>query len=375
VGSCRYVYNHALALQKARYEACDKKLNYAGLCRMLTLLKKEETKAWLNHAPSQALQQSLKDLERAYQHFFEKRAAFPVFKKRGIRDAFRYPQGCRLNQESQQLFLPKVGWLSYFQSKKVVGDIKNVTVSRKANDWYVSIQTEREVESAIHPKTNIVGIDMGIAQFATLSTGKVYEAANALKTRMARLAFQQRRLSRKVKFSQNWLKQKHKITTLHQVVGNIRLDHLHQISHDISKNHAVIVLEDLQIKNMSQSAKGSLQHPGKKVKAKSGLNRSILDQGLGEFRRQLQYKAIWSGGDVVLIDPKYTSLTCPKCQHIDKGNRKTQSSFVCLSCGFHANADYVAALNILAAGHAVLACGETARLGCSMKQEPICQVA
>lgn len=374
-GSCRYIYNQALALQKQRYEQGDKKLNYAGLCKMVTQLKREKETVWLNDAPSQCLQQTAKDLERAYQHFFAKRTQFPKFKKKGVKEAFRYPQGCKFDQVHHKIYLPKVGWVSYFASQVVLGTIKNVTVSYRAGDWYVAIQTEREVKEATHERTDIVGIDVGIAQFATLSNEKVYQSAHSLRTMSNQLIFQQRQLSRKTKFSQNWRKQKNKVANLHHRIANIRLNHLHQVSHDISKNHAIIVLEALKIKNMSQSASGTIEAPGKNVKAKTGLSRSILDQGWCEFKRQLQYKASWRGGDVILVDPKYSSQTCPRCHEVRKENRKTQSAFECVCCGFKANADYVAALNILAAGHAVLACGETVQLDRSVKQEPICQVA
>ena len=120
---------------------------------------------------------------------------------------------------------------------------------------------------------------------------------------------------------------------------------------------------------MSGSAKGDIDTPGTNVKAKSGLNRSILDQGWFEFRRQIAYKQSWSGGELILVDPKYTSQQCPTCQHRHKDNRKRQSAFACVACGYCENADVVGAMNILARGHRVLACGETA-LAVSMKQEP-----
>lgn len=369
-GSCRYVYNHALDLQMKRYAQGEKHLSYAGLCKILTEWKEEKERAWLNDSPSQSLQQALKDLDRAYRHFFDKRAAFPQFKKRSVRTCFRYPQGCKLDQNKNRIFLPKIGWLNYRNSQAVFGTIKNVTVSCKSGGWYIAIQTEREVITPIHTKADMVGIDVGVKRFAVLSTKEDYPSCHALKVKQKRLQCQQRQLSKKVKFSQNWKKRKHHLAKLHQKIAHIRLDHLHQASFQISKNHAMIVLEDLQIKNMTHSASGTRDAPGKNVRAKSGLNRAILDQGWGEFRRQLMYKATWSGGEVLLVDPKYTSQTCPSCHHVSKENRKTQSSFECVLCGFNENADYVGALNILAAGHAVLACGETVRQGRSMKQEP-----
>lgn len=371
-GACRYVFNKALNLQKKRYEQGEKKLSYAGLCNILTQWKQDTKTQWLNDVPAQSLQQSLKNLDRAYQNFFSKRAQFPQFKKRGLRETFRYPQGFKLDQVSSRIYLPKIGWIKYFNSQAIVGEIKNITISLKAGAWYASLQTEQEMPDPIHEKSDIVGIDVGIANFAALSNRKTYEGCHALKTKLKKLKRTQKQLSKKVKFSQNWFKQKKILSRLHHHISNTRLDYLHKTSHEISKNHAIIVLEDLQIKNMSTSACGTIAVPGKNVKAKSGLNRSILDQGWHEFKRQLSYKAKWLGGEVILVNPKYTSQTCPllNCGHISKANRQTQADFKCMACGFQDNADYVGALNIVAAGHAVLACGEKVQLGLSMKQEP-----
>jgi putative transposase len=123
---------------------------------------------------------------------------------------------------------------------------------------------------------------------------------------------------------------------------------------------AMIVIEDLKVSNMSRSAKGTTDNPGTHVAAKSGLNRSILDQGWHEFRRQLTYKQAFRGGEVLAVPAHYTSQTCPACQHISADNRKTQARFECVECGFSENADLVGAINIKARGHRVLACGETA---------------
>jgi len=130
----------------------------------------------------------------------------------------------------------------------------------------------------------------------------------------------------------------------------------------------VVVLEDLRIRNMSKSAKGDMEHPGRNVRAKSGLNKAILDQGWFEFRRQLEYKQAWRGGTVITIPPQYTSQTCPACGLVSADNRKNQSKFAC-ECGCHGHADHIAAMNILAAGLAVSACGEMVLSGYSMKQE------
>lgn len=367
-GSCRFVFNKALALQQERHEQGEKKLSYAGLCKALTEWKAQPETIWLKETHSQPLQQTLKDLERAYVNFFEKRADFPRFKKKGMGDSFRFPQGCKLEQDNSRIFLPKLGWLHYRNSRPILGEVCNVTVSQSGGKWFVSIQTRREV--AVTPPTGgIVGIDMGIVRFATLSDGSYLEPLHSFKKHQQRLKRYQRRMARKVKFSQNWKKAKAKVTQVHIDIGNARKDYLHKASTTISQNHAIVCLEDLQIRNMSKSSKGNAEQHGKRVKQKSGLNRSILDQGWGEFRRQLDYKLAWRGGHLIAVPPHNTSRTCPACGHISKENRLTQAKFECVECGFEDNADLVGAMNVLERGHRLLACGELAQSGRSAKQE------
>ena len=355
-GSCRYVWNRALALQIGNHEAGEKFINHFAMCKWLPVWKKEPETLWLKETPSQLYQVVLKDLVRAYKNFFEKRADFPTFKKKGVSSSFCFPQGCELDAGNSRIRLPKLGWIRYRKSRAVEGTIKNITVSCVAGKWYASIQTEREVAQPVHPSTSIVGLDAGVTLFATLSDGTMFEPVNAFRKNAAKLAKFQRRLSRKTKFSSNWKKQKQKISRLHQRVAYARNDFLHKTSTLISKNHAMIVIEDLKVANMSKSAAGTVEAPGRSVKAKSGLNKSILDQGWGEFRRQLEYKQAWRGGDVLAINPRNTSRTCPACSHVSAENRKTQSKFECVECGYAENADLNAAINILRAGHARLAC-------------------
>jgi putative transposase len=138
----------------------------------------------------------------------------------------------------------------------------------------------------------------------------------------------------------------------------------------MSKNHALVIVEDLKIRHMSKSAAGTIDAPGRNVSAKSGRNKAILDQGWFEFRRQLEYKLTWKGGQLIAVPPQYTSQSCPCCGHVSRDNRQTQAKFECVACGFAEHADLVGAININTAGLAVLACGEVAQSGASMKQEP-----
>lgn len=356
-GSCRFVFNKALALQKERYEQGEKKLGYAGLCKLLTEWRNSTETAWLADAPVHPLQQTLKDLERAYTNFFAKRADFPRFKKKGQSDSFRYPdpKQIRLDQANSRLFLPKLGWLRYRNSRKALGTVKNITVSPSCGKWFVSIQTEREVDIPAH-QGDAIGVDMGIARFATLSDGSFYAPLNSFKRHETALRKAQQAMSRKTKFSNNWKQAKAKVQRIHSRIGNARRDYLHKTSTAISQNHAMVCIEDLQVRNMSKSAAGSTEKPGKQVQAKSGLNKSILDQGWFEFRRQLDYKLAWKGGHLIAVPPRNTSRTCPCCGHVSADNRQTQARFECVECGFEENADVVGAINILRAGHARLAC-------------------
>ena len=172
-----------------------------------------------------------------------------------------------------------------------------------------------------------------------------------------------RRLAKKKKFSKRWRKAKAVITKLHTKVANIRKHFVHQASHDISKNHVVVVIEDLQVKNMSQSAT-------KKVAQKSGLNRSILDASPFELRRQLEYKTQWRGGLLVAVAPQNTSRKCPNCGQVSAANRKSQAKFVGVECGFSAPADLVGAIHIREAGLALLACSSSSGDVSPSCQEP-----
>jgi len=328
-GACRFVYNRALEMQQKLYEQdSSARVSYAAMTKQLPLWKKEFP--WLREVPSQALQQSHKDLVSAYTNFFENRAEFPRFKKKGVSDSFRYPQGVKLDESNSRIFLPKLGWVRYRNSRSVLGTIKNVTVSHSGGKWHMSIQTERVVEVP-HPQTDReTGIDRGVRKFVTLSDDTQIEPLNAFRKLEKALRKAQQSLSRKQKFSKNWVKAKRKVARIHARIANARRDFLHKASTLISNSHAFIAVEDLKVKNMTKSAKGSKENPGKNVRAKSGLNKSILDQGWGEFCRQVEYKQVWSGGDFIKVPPQYTSQTCPECHCVARANRNLEH-FLCVS--------------------------------------------
>ena len=369
-GSCRFVYNKALALQQANHAVGEQFIGYVAMAKYLTAWRNGEETPWLKDAPVHPLQHALKDLEKAYKNFFAKRADFPRFKRKGSGGRFRYPdpKQIKLDQGNSRLFLPKLGWIRYRNSRDVLGELRNVTVSSNGGKWYISIQTQREVEQPVSTATTSIGIDLGIARFATFSDGSHIAPLNSLKTQQAKLAKYQRRMAHKQKFSNNWKKAKTKVQKLYTTIANARRDFLHKATTTISQNHAVVFVEDLQVRNMSQSAAGTAENSGTNVAAKSGLNKAILDQGWGEFRRQLDYKTAWNGGMLFAVPPQYTSQTCPCCGHVSADNRQTQARFACVECGYENHADVVGAVNVLERGHRLLACGDGA-LRLSMKQE------
>ncbi|WP_326941647.1 RNA-guided endonuclease InsQ/TnpB family protein [Actimicrobium sp. GrIS 1.19] len=348
-GACRFVFNKALALQQDNRAAGGKFIRYESMAKLLTGWRHSSETPWLADAPNHPLQHALKDLDRAYQNFFAGRADFPTFKKKGRGDSFRYPDAKQFKVEpgNARIFLPKLGWIRYRNSRDIAGTIKNITVSSKAGKWFVSIQTEREVAEPVPTAISAVGADVGIDRFVTLSDGSFVAPLDSFKKHQQRLAKYQRRMSRKVKFSHNWKKAKAKVTRVHRDIGNARADFIHKATTTISNNHALVAVEDLKIVNMTRSSKGTIETPGTNVRAKAGLNRAILDQGWGEFGRQLDYKLYWNGGFFMQVPAHYTSQTCPCCGHVDKANRKSQSAFLCTVCWYENNADVVGAINVL----------------------------
>lgn len=364
-GHARFVWNHGLRHCLEQLDQGKKIPSAFELNKLITQWKKQDDLSWLKEAYTNNLQQKLKDLHGAWVRYFDKSLAAekPRFKKKGKnQDAIRFVnfnKYCQL--DGKRVKLPgKLGWLTFRKSRQVHGIIKNCTVSHKSGHWYIAFQVEQEVTVPFHPSTSAVGVDAGIARFITLSDGSYLKPLNAFRKHEKRLAIEQRKLSRKVKFSANWKKQKAKVQKVHTRIANCRNDYLHKASTKISKNHAMIAIEDLRVSNMSKSAKGNVEQHGTNVKAKSGLNKSILDQGWYEFRRQLEYKQHWQGGMVVAVPAHHTSQTCPSCGHVSKENRRTQARFKCIECDYTNNADLVGALNVLERGHRLLACGESA---------------
>lgn len=379
-GCVRLVWNKSLALQKANCEYINRQFTRLGGYSMneseakklkkhlykeyfptgfdiitkalVPIWKKSEELAFLNECPSQSLQKPLGDLDKAFFKAFTKKAGFPKFKKKGNRDSIHFPQGFKV--KDNKVFLPKLGWIKFFKTRDIEGVIKNVTVTSDGlGNWFASFCTEEErtIERRVSGE---IGVDLGVTNFLALSNGEIVKKPKTIKNLLAIKKRVARAVSRKKKGSNRRQKAVLVLKKVETKIANIRRDFLQKTSTTLSKNHAVIVVEDLKILNMSKSAKGTTESPGKNVKAKSGLNREILTNGWGDFRTMLKYKQEYSGGVFLTVNPINTSRKCSACGVIDKNSRVRQEWYSCLHCRYEIHADTNAAINILAAGRVAL---------------------
>lgn len=381
-GNARWAYNWGLARKKVAWDRRKAALR-AGVAkadapmvptaidlhRELNTLKKlpveEGGVPWMYTASKCAPQESLRNLDGAYKHFFRRCKngevpGYPRFKSRnrgvgGFRLTCGYIGAIRV--EEHTFVLPTLGRVRIKPGDHgyiTVGNYSQAMVSEHVGRWYVSVLGPDRVEVATNPGP-AVGIDMGVARLATLSDGSFIENPRALATGARRLKQAQRRLSRKKKGSVNRYKARAKVARAHARISNVRRDTMHKATTILAKNHSLIVIEDIRVKNMVRKGRG-----------KHGLNRVMHDASLGEFRRQLEYKAKLYGSRVVAVHAAYTSQRCSVCGHTEAGNRISQSVFCCLVCGHSAHADYNAAINILVAGsypETINACGAGVRRG------------
>lgn len=367
-GMCRWVWNAALAEQRARYARGDRYASYVDMAKWLTAWRNAAETSWLAEGPTHPQQQVLRRLDRAYQRFFDAckaghgagrgGVAGPRFKMRGQEAGicFPDPKQFTLDAANGRIRLPKLGWVRLRMSRPPDGVLCNANVTRegscKHERWFVSLQVRTYETVPALATAPTLGIDLGLTVFAATSDGAMVEPLKALAKQQRRLKRYQRSVARKKKGSANRKKAAQRLGDLHRRIARQRSDWLHKLSTELAKSHAVIALEDLRIKNMTASAAGTVEMPGKNVRAKAGLNRNILDAAWGEFARQLAYKLEWRGGRVILVNPAFTSRTCRMCGRESAENRKTQSVFSCVTCNHTEHADVHAAKNILAAGHA-----------------------
>jgi putative transposase len=386
------VWNKGLEYQLAARQRGEPVPRYAALCNLLPAWKIEHP--WLKEIHSQVLQQALKDLDRAWAKHFKDLAAVkrggmkskdaagePDFRHYGQGESFRYPQPKpeHIDAANGRVFLSKIGWCRYRNSRKPEGDIKQITVSQDAGRWFVSLTME--VDKLLPCAGEIVAADRGVTDTLALSDGQCIAPLNAHKKAQFRLRRYQRSVSRKIEAQKREMgldpkapfpkgvrppksnrqrRAESKVAKSHRKIAMQRKDWAHKLTTGIADEAAIVVLEDLKIRNMTASAKGTAEAPGKRVAQKSGLNRSILDQSWYQIEQMLDYKTAWRGGEVLKVPAPYTSQRCSVCGNVHAENRKGKQ-FRCLQCGHTEDADINAAKNILAAGLAVLAKRDSAR--------------
>jgi len=367
-GACRWVWNEALAWREEAYLAARSAggkpaagaLGYVALAARLTQLRRDT--AWLADAPIHPLQQTLRDQDAAFKRFFEGSAEYPRFKPKG-RDSFRFPDPKQFALDGDWLKLPKLGWMRLRLSRALPegGRVLNITVSREGGHWFVSLCVEHEVAAAAAPEGPAVGIDLGVANSLTLSTGERIHLPVPTKTEEAGLARLHRQVSRKCKGSGRWRRAVERLAKRKRHLAARRRDAAHKATSRIAKSYPLVVVEDLHLRNMSASAKGTQAEPGRNVAAKAGLNRSLLAQAHRETRQMLAYKCPRNGGELRAVPAYHTSQKCSCCGHTAPENRPSQAVFRCVKCGSEKHADANASENILADGLSVPAHGGIGR--------------
>lgn len=330
IQTCCYLYNVAKEAREEGYRN-GKPINYYGLAKQLTDVRAEFD--WVRELPAQTEQDVLERLESAYQNFFSGRAKYPRWAKKGKYNSITF-KSVKVDTHNR-VKLPKIGSLKYFASQELVGELRRATIIEEADGYYICILTKQEIVPIEVPNENQVGIDMGISYFAVTSGGEYIENPHFLKNSLGKMRVEQRSLARKRQGSNSRAEQKVKVARLHQTVRRQRMDFLHKLSTRVVQDNNLIVVEDLNIKELAKS---------------SVFSGHISDVAWGEFHRQLEYKSQWNGRDFIKVDPAYTSQECSHCGHIDEENRLTQSQFCCMSCGHLANADEDAAKVILGRG-------------------------
>ena len=299
IGCCRLIYNKGLAMRNEAYQNGNK-IGYSQTSAMLTELKKCEDFAFLKVVDSIALQQSLRDLDRGFVNFFQKRAAHPVFKsKHNHHQSYRtINQGDNIRIVGRYIKLPKLGYVKVRQSMEI-GHINNVTVERTPAGKYFAVLN---VEFEPIPKPNgggEIGIDVGITEFYSDSNGNMVPNPGYLERSMRKLVREQRKLSRKQKGSKNREKQRKKVALVHEQVTNQRNDFLQKRSIMLIRENQTICIEDLKVKNMMRNHK---------------LAQAIASVSWSKFFDMLEYKAAWYGNDIIRIPTMYpSSQTCSCC--------------------------------------------------------------
>ena len=346
-GCARFAYNYMLRQRTDAWFQRQERVGYADTSTMLTALKKTPEHVWLNEVSSVPVQQSLRHLQTAFSNFFARRARYPAFKRKNDRQSAEYTTSA-FKWDGKKLRIAKMDVPLNIRFSRTIPKaalVTTVTVSKDtANRFFVSMLCTDET-GAKSQVTGRVGIDLGLTHFAILSTGEKVASPNRVRKNEAKLAKLQRRLSRKQKGSANRRKARLKVARLHVKIADSRRDFLHKLSTRLINENQVIAIESLAVSNMQKNR---------------CLSKSISDASWAEFVRQLEYKASWNGRELIGIDRWYpNSKRCADCGHTVKAMPLKVREWTCPECGTIHDRDINAARNVLAAGLAVSAHGET----------------
>ena len=337
-GCCRVVYNKTLALRKETYETTQKHLSKYDLVKEVTKWKEQDEFSWLGEVNAQALQQAVFDMDSAYQRFFREKTGFPKFKsKKTHRYSFRYPQGCKLDNEGNKIYLPKLKWVKCRIDRPIEFQLRSITVKQvPSGKYFVCCLFDDGLE--LPPKLPIteettVGIDLGLKDFAVLSNGTKIPRMRFTKQYEKQLAKLQRRLSRKQKGSNNREKARVKVARLQEKISNCRKDYLHKVSHKIINENQVntICLETLNVKGMMKNHR---------------LAKSVADVGMYMFKQMLEYKADRAGKNILYIGQYEPSTKLCDCGYKNNDLTLSDREWTCPKCGKHYDRDVHAAQNI-----------------------------
>ena len=369
-GQARFLWN--LCLEQWRLWQPGKRApGYAELNRQLTELRAAEP--WLASGSVTAQQQVLRDLDQAKRNFFGGTHRRPTWRKKDRDEGFRtvavLPEHVRrLNRRWSAVFVPKVGWVRFRCTRVVPDSVKSYRVTWDASGrWHIAFA---HIPAAIAgPGTGeVVGLDRGVAVSVMSSEGEAFHAPSLRPKQAERLLRLRRRLAVAQRGSNRRGRLKRAIARLRARETDQRQDWVEQTTTDLARRYDVVKVEDLDVRAMTRSAKGTKERPGRRVRQKAGLNRAILAQGWGLFLARLEHKA---RGRVRRVDPKQTSQRCSACGHVATENRESQAAFRCVACGFACNADLNAARNI-AVGQTVTARGALGKSSRAVNREPQC---
>ncbi len=361
-GACRVVWNLALeqrqtALDRWRKAGSPKRFvwpSYARQCAELKELRDDPGIApWLREAPMQVLRQKLRDLDRAWGRWATGKGGMPRVKKRTGEQRISDPQNVWARREGKRFGLVKiqgVGQVRVRLHRPISGTVKRATVIGEADGkWFISLTVERRTHEIVPNGKAAVGIDLGVVVPVATSDGELIgEGFATLRPKeLERMLRLERQLARSKRGSRNKQKVLLRINRLKARQRRRRTDFVEQVSADLTKNHGLIVFERLAMRRMTRSARGTVDAPGRNVRQKAGLNRSILDRSWGQLQVRTEQKAAKNGSRVLYVPAAYTSQECPVCHVIDAASRGSRGRFVCTSCGHAGHADVKAAITVL----------------------------